>query len=60
MKFEATVEVVVYEPPHRLQWTMLDSGHRLHGRYELEAVNGGTRMAGNLVIDPKSPTLRTT
>jgi uncharacterized protein YndB with AHSA1/START domain len=44
MKFEATVEVVAYEPPHRLQWIMRDSGHTLHGRYQLEAVNGGARL----------------
>jgi uncharacterized protein YndB with AHSA1/START domain len=44
MKFDATVEVVAYEPPRLLKWTMLDSGHTLHGRYELEAINGNTRL----------------
>lgn len=44
MDFDATVEVVEVERPTRLQWLMTDSGHTLHGTYELEAVNGRTRL----------------
>jgi uncharacterized protein YndB with AHSA1/START domain len=44
LKFDATVEVVACEPPRLFKWTMLDSGHTLHGRYELEAENGRTRL----------------
>lgn len=44
MGFDATVEVVEYDRPNRLKWVMTDSGHTLHGTYELEAVNGQTRL----------------
>ena len=44
MKFDASVEVVAYEPPRLLKWVMTDSGHTLHGTYELEPVNGATRL----------------
>ena len=44
MPFNATVEVVAYERPPLFQWVMTDSGHTLHGAYELEQVNGRTRL----------------
>jgi len=44
MKFEAIVEIVECSPPHTLKWVMTDSGHTLHGAYELEAMNGKTRL----------------
>lgn len=44
MNFDARVEVVDYERPRLLKWVMTDSGHTLHGTYELEAVNGKTRL----------------
>ena len=45
MAFDAVVEVVGYERPHSLKWVMTDGGHTLHGVYELEAVNGKTRLS---------------
>lgn len=44
MAFDATVEIVACERPRRLKWVMTDSGHTLHGTYELESVNGRTRL----------------
>lgn len=44
MKFDAIVEIVDCSPPHSLKWTMTDSGHTLHGTYELEAFDGKTRL----------------
>lgn len=43
-EYDAAVEVVACERPYRLKWTMTDSGHTLHGTYELEQVNGRTRL----------------
>lgn len=44
-RFEAEVEIVACNPPHSLKWIMTDSGHTLHGTYELEALNGKTRLS---------------
>lgn len=44
MKFEATVEIVESNRPHSLKWIMTDSGHTLHGTYELQEMNGKTRV----------------
>lgn len=44
MGFDAEVEVVAHERPRLLKWVMTDSGHTIRGTYELEAVNGKTRL----------------
>lgn len=44
MDFDAKIEVVAYERPRVLKWVMTDSGHTIRGTYELEAVNGHTRL----------------
>ena len=44
MAFDADMEIVTYERPHRLEWVMTDSGHTIRGMYELERENGHTRL----------------
>lgn len=43
-EYDATVEVVTCERPHLFKWVMTDSGHTLHGTYELEEVDGRTHL----------------
>ena len=45
MSFDAEVEVIEFEQPHRLSWVMTDAGHTIHGTYKLEPTStGGTRL----------------
>jgi uncharacterized protein YndB with AHSA1/START domain len=42
--YDASVEITASNPPNSLKWLMTDKGHTLRGTYELEAVDGKTRV----------------
>lgn len=44
----ADYEVTVFEPPRRLEFQTITGPARPHGRYDLEPVDGGTRLTFSL------------
>ena len=44
----ADYEVTVFEPPRRLEFQTVTGPARPHGRYDLETVEGGTRLTFSL------------
>lgn len=44
----ADYEVTVFEPPRRLEFQAVTGPARPHGRYDLEPVDGGTRLTFSL------------
>ena len=44
----ADYEVTVFEPPRRLEFQTVTGPARPHGRYDLEPVDGGTRLTFSL------------
>ncbi len=44
----ADYEVTVFEPPRRLEFQTVTGPARPHGRYDLELVDGGTRLTFSL------------
>jgi carbon monoxide dehydrogenase subunit G len=47
-RIAADYEVTVFEPSRRLEFQAIAGPARPHGRYELEAVEGGTRLTFSL------------
>jgi uncharacterized protein YndB with AHSA1/START domain len=52
-RIAADYEITEYEPPHRLAFRAIAGPARPEGRYELEAIDGGTRLSFALWWEPR-------